>query len=105
MVVIAGFDRCGLDRAAAKAWSADVVFAQLRFDHAQQVPFDLRADDAFPAALRKPLQRLAQYLARREMEWPAVIEIFIAQDPTDAVGPWQNAEGCWIGDDGNIGGA
>ena len=103
MVVISRFHRRGLDRAAAKAGSADIVFAQMRFDDAQQVPFDLRADDAVVAALRKPLQRVAQDLARREMEWSAVIEIFVAQDPADPVGPRQDAEGRGISHNGKIG--
>src|ERR1700733_10665983 len=103
MVVIARFDRRRFDRPAAQAGSAHVVFAQMGLDDSQQVPFDLWTDDAFPAARRKPPRRHAQHLARREMERPAVVEIFVPQDPADAVGPWQNPEGRRVGHNGQIG--
>jgi hypothetical protein len=37
------------------------------------------------------------------MKQPAVVEIFIAKDPTDAMRPRQYAECRWIGDDRDIG--
>src|ERR1700686_3942883 len=103
MVVIAGLDRSGLDRTAADAGSADIFVAQMLLGDAQQIPLDLRADDAGKTTIGKPGQRFAQKLARREMKRPAIVEIFIAEDPTDAWSPRQCAECRWIGDDRDIG--
>ena len=103
VVVITGLGRPGPDRTAAGAGRADVLLAQMIVGDAQQIPLDLRADDARAAAIGQTSERLAQQLARREMKRPAVVEIFVAENPADARRPRQGAKGRGIGDEGEIG--
>src|ERR1700678_4090492 len=103
MIVIPGLDRPGPDRPAALARRPDIVLAQVIVGDAQQIPLDLRADDGGAAALAEFLQRLAQKLPRREMKRTAFVEIFVTEYPADARSPRQDAKGCRIADDREIG--
>src|ERR1700722_1055150 len=103
MIVITGLDRSGLDRTAADAGSAEIFIVQMLLGEPPQIPLDLRADDACEAMIGKPAERFAQKLARREMKRPAVVEIFIAQDPADAPPPGKYAECRGVGDDRQVG--
>ncbi len=103
MIVIAGLDRDGLDRTPPNAGRADILRPEPVVGDAQQIPFDLGADDARMAARGERLQSLAQKLARREMKRRAVVEIFVAQDPADARRPGQHAECRRVRHEGEIG--
>ncbi len=99
----ARFGRRGRERSPAHAGDAGVLVAQARVGNAQEIPFDLQADDAVHAAVRKPLEVLAQQLPGREVKGHAAVEVFIAQHPADARRPGQGAKGRRVGDDGEIG--
>jgi hypothetical protein len=103
MVVIARLDRRCSDRSATGARRADIVVAQVIVDDTQKIPLDFRSDDAAQAALGEFAQQFAQKHARRKVERPAVVEIFIAENPADARRPRQDAKGRGIGHEGEIG--
>ncbi len=104
VVVITGLNRPGLYRPAADTGGADIVFAQVIVGgDAQQIPLDLRTHDAEEAAPGEPLQRLAQKLPWGEMKWPAVVEVFVTENPADARRPRKRAKCRRVADEGEIG--
>ena len=64
-----------------------MLVAELILRDAQEIPFDLEADDIAHSLLLQAPQLLAQQMARREMERHAAVEIFVAQNPADAGEP------------------
>ncbi len=103
VIGIAGLGRRGLERAAAQARTADMLVAEPIFRDSQQVPLDFEADHVAHALVGKPPQYFAQQLPRREVERHAAVEIFVAQHPADPGRPGQDAEGRWVGNDGEVG--
>ena len=102
MIGIAGFRGRRANRPAAQAGNPDMLVAQRFLRDLGQVPLYLQPDAQLVALAFHLSGKAAQQLARREMEWRAAVEVFVAQYPAHAGGPGQHAERRWIRNDGQI---
>src|SRR4029077_18884756 len=72
------------------------------FRKTEQIPFDLKTNEAIHPALFESDKLVAEQSARREMKRLAREKIFIAQDPAHIRLPGQDPEGRGVGDDDEV---
>src|SRR5207237_10616705 len=84
------------------AGNADVLIGQAILRKAREVPLDFQTDHELELLLREARELALEEVPRREMERPAVAEVFVAEHAADAARPWQHAKGRRSGEDDEI---